>query len=119
MKSNNSFPAGHLGIFSVIYWHLTEQTGRGDLRLYAVVQFFPILAIPLICFLFSSRRLDARYVVAMAGLYVLAKLFEYFDHGIFELLGRNVSGHSLKHLAAAAAAYVVLPMLWRPVPTGN
>ena len=106
-----------LGIFSVIYWHLTEQTGQGDLRLYAVVQFFPMLAIPLICILFSPRRLDARYLVAMVGLYGLAKIFEYFDHGIFDHFGRIVSGHTLKHLAAAGAAYMALPMLRRPVPT--
>ena len=108
-----------LGIFSVIYWHLTEEAGRGDLRLYAVVQFFPMLVIPLICILFSSSGLDARYLIAMAGLYVLAKIFEYFDHGIFEILGRTVSGHTLKHLAAAAAAYMALPMLRHPVPTNE
>ncbi len=106
-----------LGIFSVIYWHLTEQTGQGDLRLYAVVQFFPILAIPLICILFSPLKLDARYVVAMACLYGLAKVFEFFDHGTFDLLDETVSGHTLKHLSAAAAAYMALPMLRNPVPT--
>ena len=106
-----------LGIFSVIYWHLTEQAGQGDLRLYAVVQFFPMLAIPLITFLFSPLKLDARFVVAMACFYGLAKVFEFFDHGIFELLGQNVSGHTLKHLAAAAAAYMALPMLRNPIVT--
>ncbi len=108
-----------LGIFSVIYWHLTEQAGQGDLRLYAVVQFFPILAIPLICILFSPRKLDARYVVAMACFYGLAKVLEFFDHGIFELSGQAVSGHTLKHLSAAAAAYMALPMLRHPVPSGG
>jgi len=34
---------------------------------------------------------------------VLAKGFEHFDRQIFELTGA-VSGHTLKHLAAAAAA---------------
>ncbi len=106
-----------LGIFSVIYWHLTEQAGQGDLRLYAVVQFFPMLAIPLIAFLFSPLKLDARYVVAMACFYGLAKVFEFFDHGIFDLFDETVSGHTLKHLSAAAAAYMALPMLRNPVPT--
>jgi hypothetical protein len=106
-----------LGIFSVIYWHLTEQVGQGDLRLYAVIQFFPMLAIPLIAFLFSPLKLDARYVVAMACFYGVAKVFEFFDHGTFELLGQTVSGHTLKHLAAAAAAYMALPMLRNQVPT--
>jgi hypothetical protein len=103
-----------LGMASVVYWSATEAAGHGDLRPYAVVQFFPMLAIPLICIFFPPRRLDARYLVAMAGLYGLAKVLEYFDHGIFELLGQTVSGHSLKHLTAAAAAYLALPMLKHP-----
>ena len=94
---------------------MTETAGRGDLRPYAVVQFFPMLAIPLICIFFSPRRLDGRFLAAMAGFYGLAKLFEHFDAGFFELLGQTVSGHSLKHLAAAAAAYMALPMLKHPV----
>ncbi len=106
-----------LGMFSVIYWHLTEQAGQGDLRLYAVVQFFPILAIPIICFLFSPLKLHARYVVAMACLYGLAKVFEFFDHETFHLLDETVSGHTLKHLSAGAAAYMALPLLRNPVPT--
>lgn len=108
-----------LGIFSVIYWHLTEQAGQGDLRLYAVIQFFPILAIPLICILFSPLKLDARYLVAMACLYGLAKVFEFFDHGIFDLLDESVSGHTLKHLSAAAAAYMAVSMLRNPVRRGD
>jgi hypothetical protein len=40
----------------------------------------------------------------MARLYGLAKVFEFFDHGTFDLLGETVSGHTLKHLSAAAAA---------------
>ena len=104
-----------VGIASVVYWNMTESAGEGDLRFYAVVQFFPMLAIPLICIFFPPRTLDARYVVIMAGFYVAAKVFEHFDQAIFELLGYSVSGHSLKHLSAAAAAYMALPMLKHPV----
>jgi hypothetical protein len=35
------------------------------------------------------------------------------DGPVFSLLGGLVSGHSLKHLAAAAACYAVLVMLIR------
>jgi hypothetical protein len=38
-------------------------------------------------------------------------VLEFFDRGIFELTGHLVSGHSLKHLAAAVATYMVLRML--------
>lgn len=105
-----------LGMISVIYWHMTEQAGHGDLRFYAVVQFFPMLAIPLICLLFSPHRLDCRYVVPMVGFYALAKVCEYYDDEIFSLLGYAVSGHTLKHLFAAMAALMALPMLSKPTP---
>ena len=36
------------GVGSVVHWQLGERAGAGDLRLYALVQFFPVLAIPLL-----------------------------------------------------------------------
>lgn len=39
--------------------------------------------------------------------YALAKVFEYFDEQIYAI-GHVVSGHTLKHLVAAAACWVVL-----------
>ena len=36
-----------LGIASIVYWHVTELHGHGDLRPYALVQFYPMLAIPM------------------------------------------------------------------------
>ena len=99
--------------------HVSEQAGAGDLRFYGVVQFFPMLALPLIFVLFRPRRLDGRYLAAMIGFYALAKVFEFFDHAIFEILGQTVSGHSLKHLAAAVAAYLALPMLKQGLTTSS
>jgi hypothetical protein len=104
-----------LGIASVVHWSMTEAAGQGDLRPYAIVQFFPMLTIPLICILFPPRSLNARYVVAMGCLYGLAKVFEHFDHALFDFLGGSVSGHTMKHLAAAAAAYMAVPLLKHPV----
>jgi hypothetical protein len=43
--------------------------------------------------------------------YVLAKLFELGDATVFELTGHLVSGHTLKHLAAALAAWPVIRAL--------
>jgi hypothetical protein len=43
--------------------------------------------------------------------YGLSKLLEHYDSAVFSLLGETVSGHTLKHLAAAASALVVLRML--------
>jgi hypothetical protein len=42
-----------------------------------------------------------------ALLYVLAKILEYADRSIYSL-GGLVSGHTLKHLAAAAACFAIL-----------
>jgi hypothetical protein len=43
--------------------------------------------------------------------YVLAKLFELGDVTVFEATGHIVSGHTLKHLAAALAAWPVIRTL--------
>ena len=105
-----------LGMGSVLYWHIGEVTGHGDLRLYGLVQFFPLLAIPLMLFLFPPRYTRTADLLVVVGLYGLAKLFELLDAQVFAL-GRVVSGHTLKHLASAVAAYWILRMLWlrRPV----
>jgi hypothetical protein len=46
----------------------------------------------------------------IVGFYVLAKILEETDREVFAL-GHIVSGHTLKHLAAAAAGYWILRML--------
>jgi Ceramidase len=100
------------GIASLIYWNWTESLGRGDLRFYGLVQFFPLIAIPAVCWLFPEYRyLAGRYIVWMVGWYGLSKVLEHFDGEVFDLLGHTVSGHTLKHLAAAMATLVVLQML--------
>ncbi len=100
------------GIASLLYWDWTETLGRGDLRPYAMVQFYPMLALPLVVALFPNSRYTAGgYLVWVIFWYGLAKLLEHFDGQVFELLGHTVSGHTLKHLAAAVAPLVVLRML--------
>lgn len=55
----------------------------------------------------STRGLELGVVVA---LYVVAKLAETYDKQVFAI-GQLVSGHTLKHLAAATAGYWILRML--------
>lgn len=101
-----------LGLASLFYWDYTEQLGRGDLRFYAFVQFFPVVAISLVLCLFPEYRyVSGRYIAWVFAWYGLSKLFEHFDKQVFGLLGNTISGHTLKHLAAAASALVVLRML--------
>ncbi|PYX89588.1 MAG: alkaline phytoceramidase [Acidobacteria bacterium] len=104
-----------LGIASVWYWHLTEQWGRGDLRMYGFVQFFPALGIPLMMWLFPARYTRSFDLLPAVGFYVLAKVLEAADKRIYAL-GEAISGHTLKHLAAAMATVWILRMLVRRKP---
>ncbi|QBQ55392.1 alkaline phytoceramidase [Nitrosococcus wardiae] len=99
-----------LGFFSVWYWEYTERSGLGDLRLYGGVQFVPLLLIPFILAWFRSGYSKRHYFFYALGFYGLAKVLEHFDRELFQATG-VVSGHSLKHLAAALAAFVILLML--------
>ena len=104
------------GALSVEYWAFTEARGAGDLRAYVLFQFLPLLLIPLIL-IFRSPVIGApRYYWMMLLCYVLAKIAEFLDAGIFGI-GGVISGHSLKHvLAAIAAAFVLYGLLQRRQP---
>ncbi|HET8579245.1 MAG TPA: alkaline phytoceramidase, partial [Methylomirabilota bacterium] len=109
-----------LALASVLQWYVGEVHGRGDLRLYGVVQFYPMLAIPLLLLLRGPRYTGGGWLLAALGLYALAKLFEALDVAIFDL-GHAVSGHTLKHVAAALAGCAVWRMLLtrHPLPGGQ
>jgi len=98
-----------IGVFSVLWWHWGEGKGQGDLRLYFLVQYYPMGAIPLIMLLFRSPAHDraSRQLIWVVVWYVIAKLLERWDLPIYERLG-FVSGHSLKHLAAGVATWYLV-----------
>lgn len=100
-----------VGITSVWYWHVTETAGRGDLRPYAFVQFFPMLAIPVMLFRLPPRYTGVHYLGWVIAWYIAAKLLEHFDIAVFHLLAGSVSGHTLKHLAAALATLAFMRYL--------
>jgi len=61
-----------------------------------------------------TRPRPGAFGVPLGGVilfYVLAKLFELGDVTVFEATGHMVSGHTLKHLAAALAAWPVIRTL--------
>jgi hypothetical protein len=99
-----------LGIGSVLWWWAGEREGRGDLRAYVLVQFLPMLLLPAVLLMYRSAFDSARPLWRLIGLYVLAKLVELGDAAIFGL-GGVISGHTLKHLVAAAAMTVLLQAL--------
>ena len=100
------------GAASVFWWDYGEMRGAGDLRAYALVQFWPVILIPVILYLFpEGRHVRARYLAAALVFYALAKLFEHYDHGVFALTGGAVGGHTIKHLLAAGAPAAILAMM--------
>jgi Ceramidase len=101
-------PMCMLGIASVLYWHFTD-----DLRFYAWVQFFPLLYIPIVFLLYRQRSTYQSYLFAALGLYVLAKVAEFFDKSFFSMTHQYLSGHSLKHLLSTLAVYILYLRLRR------
>ena len=101
------FPLLGLGIISVLYWFITEQDGRGDLRPYIFVQFYPMIAIPLIVFLFPVKGVFIKILLPMIGFYIIAKYLEYMDDEIYSITN-GLSGHTLKHIFSALAIMPVL-----------
>ena len=101
-----------LGAASVIYWRVTERAGVGNVIPYGILQGYTTLILLLIAALTPSRYTRGDYLYWVFGLYALSKVLETSDAKVFEW-GHLVSGHTLKHLAAAAAGVAVLVMLTR------
>lgn len=104
-------PLVFAGVASVVMWRISEDAGRGDLRIYLFVQLFPMLSLPLMLLLFPPRYSRGAELFVVVLLYAAAKAIEHFDAQIWSLASRTVSGHTLKHLVAALAAWLVLDML--------
>jgi hypothetical protein len=94
-----------IGVSSVLWWHYTETVGRGDLRPYGWVQFYPIVAVALLLVLFRSPVVKAimPWLIRIVIWYAVAKVLEQLDFPVYRAIG--VSGHSLKHLAAAGSTW--------------
>lgn len=98
-----------LAVASVWWWQATD-----DLRPYLLLQAAPIALIPLWQRAARRPHLERLGCAAGLGLYLLAKAAELNDHLLLTLTG-VCSGHTLKHLlAAAAAACIVWAMLAEP-----
>ncbi|MBM3994569.1 MAG: alkaline phytoceramidase [Planctomycetes bacterium] len=105
-------PMVALGVGSVLYWHWTETQNAGDLRFYLVVQFFPLITLPMLFLFFNPRYSGTGDMLASLLCYGLAKVVEYLDRDIYSQAA-FVSGHTLKHVIAGLSAYLVLFMLQR------
>lgn len=98
------------GVISVAYWRFAD-----DLRLYALVQFVPCIAIPAMTILLPPRYSHSIYWLWAAGWYVLAKICEALDKYIYKWTNNTVSGHTLKHLFAAIVPVCTIVMLTRRI----
>ncbi|UTW12787.1 ceramidase domain-containing protein [Marinobacterium rhizophilum] len=89
-----------LGLASVLYWHWLD-----DLRPYLLVQFGPMLLLPVMIWRFEGP--GTGWLWLALGFYVLAKVAELGDDLVYRFSQQLISGHTLKHLLAAASAYMI------------
>jgi len=101
-----------LGIASVVYWRWSALAGMENLRPYLAVQFGSIAVVLAIALLYRSRYTHGAAIFAVAAAYGAAKVLESLDYEIYAL-GHWVSGHTLKHLAAAAGVWLLLAAVQR------
>lgn len=95
-----------LGPVGVAVWWAT-----GNVLSWAVLQFGGLLVLGVLC---AWRPLPGALGVrlgAVVALYAVAKAFELGDHAVFGFSHGLVSGHTVKHLLAACAAWPVLAAL--------
>jgi hypothetical protein len=100
-------PAIAIGAASVWYWHATD-----NLVPYVVAQLYAAIATLFVAIAFRSRYTHGSYIFWAFAWFVVSKVCEAYDEAIYRTL-HVVSGHTLKHFAAAAAGFAVCAMLAR------
>jgi Ceramidase len=95
------YPFLFLGILSIIYWVVLE-----DLRMYVLVQFLPILLIPIVLFLSKNNLKLKKYFWLILTTYLVAKFLESYDFLIYSSTNKLISGHTLKHFVATIAPFI-------------
>jgi len=99
-----------VGLASVVHWIVTERQGAGNVLPYALLQGYAVIVLLMMAALLRSRYTRANDLYFIFGWYVLAKVLEHFDAQVLAH-SHVVSGHTLKHVAAAAAGLVACRML--------
>jgi hypothetical protein len=102
------------GPIAIAVWRFT-----GNVLPWALVQGGGLVLI--LAFGLRAARPGALQVrwAGVLAVYVVAKLLETGDHAIFHASGELLSGHTLKHLAAALAAWPLLSALAARRPVQN
>lgn len=102
------------GPLAVLWWAHT-----GNLLPWAVVQMGGMLLVLALACLPQRAGALAVPLGAVIAWYGAAKLLELGDQAVFDATGQWVAGHSLKHLAAAGAAWPVLRALHSVTAKGH
>lgn len=95
-----------LGLGSVVYWKIT-----GNLLPYFVAEGGSVLLLLLAVTLLPTAWSGRSRLFVVLGTYLVAFACEQGDKLVFHATGGSVSGHTIKHLVAALAFYVLLRML--------
>lgn len=101
------------GLGAVFYWVGSETQGAGDLRPWLLVQLMPIVLVPLLLWRYPPRYSHGGDMLAVIGLYIVALLLDLGDRAVFSITDGLAGGHTLKHLVAALAAWLVVRHLRR------
>lgn len=107
-------PAVLVGVGTVLYWQWFD-----DLRLYYWIQMAPLIVIPAMMALYRPKY--SRQWLVFAGIfwYGLAKLAELGDRTVFSATGELISGHTVKHLLAAAGSATILWAVYKRKPLNH
>lgn len=99
-----------IGFFSVFHWQINELKGASDLRFYLGVQIFTLITL-LIMLLAPSPYTHTSALALVILFYALGRLFEIYDHQIWNWTKKSLSGHTLKHLSTGMAGIVLMCMI--------
>ena len=99
-----------IGMAAAVYWLVTERAGAGNVVPYGILQAYAVVMLLAIAWLYPSRYTRGNDIYWVFTAYVMAKVLEAFDKELLAV-GHLVSGHTLKHVAAAIAGLVVPRML--------
>ena len=75
----------------------------------------PMVFVPVVIVVRRDRSDLGWYIAWMIAFYVMAKVLEFFDAGVFSV-GELMSGHALKHIFAALGPAALLSGLMKRAP---
>lgn len=98
------------GLLTVFGWHTKIFT----LRPYLIVQYGCLIFTFLTLLLTKPSYIKTGTMLFALSFYVLAKLTEKYDILIFNITSNAISGHTIKHLLAAVAIFLILHQFKKP-----